>query len=491
MYIMMVSPECAPVAKVGGLGDVVFGLSRELEIRGNSVEIILPKYDCMRYDHIYGLQITHQDLWVPWYGGAIHCTVWFGFVHGRKCFFIEPHSQDNFFNRGAYYGCNDDLMRFVFFSKAALEFMYKSGKRPDIIHCHDWQTGLLPVMLFEIYQKHGMWTQRVCYTIHNFKHQGIGGANILEATGLNRPDYYFSYDRLRDNFNASALNLMKGGIVYSNFVTTVSPQHAWEVRHTDWSYGLGHTLHVHQGKFGGILNGLDYEMWNPELDTHIPQKYGIDSIDKKYGNKEALRNRFWLRQDFKPLIAYVGRLDGQKGVHLVRHAIYHSIANNAQFVLLGSSPDPAINRMFWDVKRHLNDSPDCHLEIGYDEELSHLIYAGADMIIVPSNFEPCGLTQMIGLKYGTVPIVRAVGGLVNTVFDKDYAHDKPLHERNGFVFHQGDFHAVESTLNRAIRLWYDYPDHFRNLITNGMKYDFSWNHPGQDYLNIYELIRHK
>src|SRR5512136_434172 len=143
MYIVMVAPECAPVAKAGGLGDVVFGLSRELEIRGNSVEIILPKYDCMRYDHIYGLQVTHQDLWVPWHGGAIHCTVWFGFVHGRKCFFIEPHSQDNFFNRGTLYGCNDDIMRFAFFSKATLEFLYKSGKRPDIIHCHDWQTGLV------------------------------------------------------------------------------------------------------------------------------------------------------------------------------------------------------------------------------------------------------------------------------------------------------------------------------------------------------------
>jgi starch synthase len=287
MYITMISPECAPVAKVGGLADVVFGLSRELEIRGNDVEIILPKYDCMRYDHIWGLQVERQDLWVPWYGDAIHCSVWFGFVHGRKCFFIEPHSNDNFFNRGTFYGSNDDPMRFAFFSKAALEFLYKSGKRPDIIHCHDWQTGLVPVMLYELYQHHGMSTPRACYTIHNFKHQGIAGGEILHATGLNRSEYYFHHDRLQDNFNPSAINFMKGGIVYSNFITTVSPKHAWEVRYTDVSYGLGYTLEIHQGKFGGILNGVDYDVWNPEVDTHIPYHYSVDSPDAKYGNKDA------------------------------------------------------------------------------------------------------------------------------------------------------------------------------------------------------------
>ncbi len=490
MFIAQITPELAPVAKVGGLGDVVFGLSRELEIRGNSVEIIVPKYDCMRYDHIWGLQMDMQDLWVPWYDGSIHCSVWFGFVHGRKCFFIEPHSSDNFFNRGIFYGCDDDVMRFAFFSRAALEFLLRSGKRPDILHCHDWQTGLVPILQFEMYQHGGLHNQRVCYTIHNFKHQGSTGGEVLWATGLGRPEYFFHHDRLQDNFNASAINLMKGGIVYSNFVTTVSPKHAGEAKDGDFGYGLGHTLNVHQSKFGGILNGVDYEIWNPEIDSYIPANYNIDTIEKKYWNKGALQDRLWLRQDYTPLIAYIGRLDSQKGVDLVRHAIYHSISNNAQFVLLGSSPDPAINLMFWDIKHDLNDNPDCHLELGFDEELSHLIYAGADMIIVPSNFEPCGLTQLIGMKYGTVPIVRAVGGLADTVFDKDYADWKPLHERNGFVFNGSDLPAVEHSLNRAIRLWYDYPDHFRDLMFNGMRYDYSWSHPGQHYLGVYEYIRH-
>lgn len=488
MFIVMISPECAPAAKVGGLADVVFGLSRELEIRGNSVEIILPKYDCIRYDQIWGLHITMQDLWVPWYGGAVHCSVWFGFIHGRKCFFIEPHSPDNFFHRSQFYGYSDDVMRFVFFSKAAMEFLLKTGKRPEIIHCHDWQTGIVPVLLFEIYQNHGMNNQRVCYTVHNFRHQGVTGEYVLRATGLNRPEYYFNYDRLRDNFNHSALNLMKSGIVYSNFVTTVSPQHAIEALHTDQSFGLGPTLNLHRSKFGGVLNGVDYDVWNPEIDPLIPYRFGVDDLDGKYGNKDALRDRLLLRKEFKPIIAYVGRLDHQKGVKLIHHAIFYALHNGAQFVLLGSSPDPGINNHFWHLKHHLNDNPDCHLEIGYNEELAHLIYAGADMIVMPSLFEPCGLTQMIAMKYGTVPIVRAVGGLVDTVFDKDYA-PKALHERNGFIFHNADHAGVESGLHRAIGLWYSYPDHFRHLMINGMNYDFSWARPGQDYLNIYEHIR--
>ncbi len=281
MYIVQIASECAPVIKAGGLGDVVYGLSRELELRGHTIEIILPKYDCMRYDQIWGLHEAYQDLYVPWFDGAIRCTVFCGWVHGRLCFFIEPHSEDNFFNRGCYYGCVDDHLRFAFFSKAALEFLLRTDKRPDILHCHDWQTGLLPVMLYEMYKYHGMENIRVCYTIHNFKHQGIAGTNILWATGLNRESYYFEYDRLRDNFNPFGLNSMKGGIVYSNFVTTVSPNHAWEAHYGEFGYGLGHTLELHQHKFGGILNGIDYAVWNPEIDPFIPYPYSFRRFNRK------------------------------------------------------------------------------------------------------------------------------------------------------------------------------------------------------------------
>jgi starch synthase len=488
VFVVMVTSECSPVAQAGGLGDVVFGLSRELELRGNAVEIILPKYDCMRYDRIYGLTVAYEDLWVPWFSGAIRCTVWFGFVDGRKCFFIEPHSEDRFFERGHLYGSADDVLRFAFFSKAALEFLLKSNKRPDVIHCHDWQTALVPVLLFEIYKDLGMGEQRVCYTIHNFGHQGVTGDMVLWATGLTRPHHFFDPTRLRDEFNHFALNLMKGGIVYANFVTTVSPQHALEARFTDQGQGLGHTLHVHAGKFGGVLNGVDYDVWNPEVDPWIPARYSSESFDGKYGDKRALRERFLLADAFKPVIASVGRLDRQKGVDLIRHALFYALGHGAQFVLLGTSPDPAISADFWRLKHELNDNQDCHLELSFNPELAHLIYAGADILVMPSVFEPCGLTQLIALKYGTVPIVRGTGGLVDTVFDRDYS---PSWERNGYVFHDLDAPALESAMFRAIGLWYAYPDEFRELALNGMRTDHSWAGPAQDYLNIYEHIRHK
>ena len=172
------------------------------------------------------------------------------------------------------------------------------------------------------------------------------------------------------------------------------------------------------------------------------------------------------------MVAYVGRLDSQKGVHLIRHAIFFSLRHGAQFVLLGSSPELGINNEFWHLKHHLNESPDCHLEIGYDEELAHLIYSGADLIVVPSNFEPCGLTQMIALRYATVPVVRGVGGLLDTVFDRDYS-EKPPSERNGYMFYEGDYTALESALERALRLWFARPGEFRQLILNGMRYDYN------------------
>lgn len=490
MYIVEIASECAPVAKVGGLADVVYGLTRELSIRGNYVEIILPKYDVMRYEQIWGLTVIYNDLWVPWYGASIHCTVWFGYVHGHKCFFVDPHSGDNYFNRNRYYGSDDDIMRFAFFCKASLEFLLKTNRRPSVIHCHDWQTGLVPVLLFEMYKFHGMWDQRVCFTIHNFRHQGISGGEVLWATGLGRPEYFFDYEKIRDNFNPFALNLTKGAIVYSNFVTTVSPHHAWETRTKGYGFGLEPTLDKYQSKYGGILNGVEYDVWNPEIDRFIPAQYSCGSVQEKYRNKESLRDRLWLSKNFKPIISYVGRLDEQKGLNLIYHAVYFALSHGAQFVLLGVGSNSAINDWFGDLKKKLNDNPDCHIELGFDEELSHLIYAGSDMIIVPSIFEPCGLTQMIALKYGTVPIVSSVGGLVNTVFDRDYS-EKPWPERNGYKFKDLDYGGIESAMIRAIGLYYDYPQLFRELMLNGMRYDFSWNCPGTHYLNIFEYIRHK
>jgi starch synthase len=490
VFVVMVAAECAPVAHAGGLGDVVSGLSRELELRGNSVEIVLPKYDCLRYDRISGLTVAYDDLWVPWFGGAIHCTVFFGWVDGRKCFFIDPHSEERFFERGHLYGSADDVARFAFFSRATLEFMLRSGKRPEIIHCHDWETALVPVLLFEIYQSLGMSDQRVCLTVHNFRHQGVTSEWVLSAVGLGDPARFFDQARLQDDHNPFALNLLKGGIVYSNFVTTVSPQHAWEARYTDQGAGLGHTLHVHADKFGGILNGIDYDTWNPEVDRWIPQQYSAAKIEQKYVNKGVLRERFMLREEHKPIVAYVGRLDPQKGVGLIHHAIFYALAQGAQFVLLGVGSDPEIAAHFRHLKHHLNDHPDVHLELRFDHELAHLVYAGADLVVMPSLFEPCGLVQQVALKYGTPPIVRAVGGVLDTVFDHHYSAAPP-EQRNGFVFRDMNHAALESAMSRAIRLWHGDPGQFCQLMLNGMRADRSWASPGRGYLNVYDYVRHK
>jgi len=487
MYIVMVASECAPAAKVGGLGDVVHGLSKELALRGNAVEVILPKYDCLRYDRIWGLSKVYSDLWAPFHNQWIHCDVYGGFMDGLRCYFVEPHSPHNFFNRGLFYGNADDGERFAFFTRAALEFMLKANKHPDIIHCHDWQTALTPVLLYEIYQGLGMTHPRVCFTLHNMGHQGLTGEHIIRQVGLN-PAAVMTPERLLDDHRRGTVNLMKGGIVYANFTTTVSPTYANEVRNSSLGMGLQRILGVHRQKFGGVINGIDYGVWNPEIDSHIARRYSVDGLANKYENKRALRERLWLRHEFRPIVAFVGRLDHQKGVHLIFDAIPYCLSHGCQFVLLGSSPHGHVHDAFSRLKHRYNDDPDCHLEIGYNEELSHLIYAGADMVLVPSEYEPCGLTQLIGLKYGAVPVVRNTGGLADTVFDANYA-PRPYHERNGYVFNDYNWPGLESALHRAIGLWFCYPHYFRELMVNGMRCDYSWNRSGQDYLNIYQLIK--
>jgi starch synthase len=490
MYVVMVAPECAPAAKAGGLGDAVSGLSRELELRGNAVEIILPKYASLRHGDIWDLQPSYHDLWVPWYDGAIRCTVWFGHANGRKCFFIEPHSAANFFGRDRLYGYGDDAERFAFFARAAVEFMRAASKRADIVHCHDWQTGLVPVLLAEQYRQ-VMPDQRVCFTIHNFRHQGVSGEQVLWATGLGRPDYFLDAGRCGDDFRYRGLNPMKAGVVYADFVTTVSPGHADEALFDDGASGLGRTLKEHAGKFRGVLNGVDYEAWNPETDPLLPAHYSAGGIEGKHQVTQALRDRFWLRATDGPVVAYVGRLDEQKGMHLVHHALFYTLARRGQFVLIGDAHyHDGITDHFRRLKGHLNDNPDCHLEIGYREDLAHLVYAGADILIAPSMFEPCGLAPLIAMRYGTVPVVRATGGMNDTVFDRDHSGHPPA-ERNGYVFHHTDNRAIESALGRALWLWSARPREFARLAAACMRADYSWARPGQDYVEIYQTIRHK
>ncbi|AFL76283.1 glycogen synthase [Thiocystis violascens] len=487
MQIAMVSAECAPIAKAGGLGDFVQGLSRALVGRGATVDVFLPYYDVSRLDSVTGLREVYRELRVPFHDQWLTCRVLGGAMEGVNCLFIDPRSPHGFFQRGRIYGESDDPERFAFFARAVLEFLLQSGRRPDILHCNDWQTGLIPVLLYEIYQALGLTSTRVCYTLHNLGYQGQVGESILRQVGLD-PRRLMAPDRLLDPQDTRVANLLKGGIVFSNFVNTVSPRYAWEIQETDQGMGLQSLLKTHTHKFGGVLNGIDPSIWSPEVDPLIPVNFGSDSLPSKAANRQALRARLGLRDAEKPILAIVSRLDRQKGVHLMEHGIRYALAHDSQVVLLGTALDPVIAERFARLKHETEPNPDCHLELGYDEALAHLIYAGADLILIPSLYEPCGLTQMIAMKYGVVPVVRRVGGLADTVFDANYS-DKPFEVRNGYLFDDLTEAGLESALSRAIGLWRGFPEYFRQLRVNGMRADFSWSLPGQQYLDIYAQIR--
>jgi starch synthase len=410
-----------------------------------------------------------------------------GRADGLTCWFIDPHSPQEFFRRGSIYGEPDDPERFALFARAALECLYKSGRHPDIIHCQDWQGGLVPVLVEEVFRSLGMTKPRVCYTLHNLGHQGRAGEQVLRQVGLD-PAALMTPERLQDPGDPQAVNLMQGGIVYADYVTTVSPRYAWEVQNGDQGMGLQPTLQRHADKFGGVLNGIDYEIWNPQTDPHITQTFCAETLQRKARDKAALRRRLGLEEALRPIVAVVSRLERQKGTELIQHAARFCLANEAQFVLLGSSQDPEIHAGFVELQRQLNSDSHCHLELGYDEALAHQIYAGSDLILIPSLYEPCGLTQLIGMRYGSVPVVRGVGGLADTVFDANYS-DQEFHQRNGYLFDDHSAEAMEHALIRAIRLWHEHPEYFRQLRLNGMAQDHSWNLPGQRYLDIFESIR--
>lgn len=486
MHIALISAECAPIAKAGGLGDFVLGLARELVRCGETVDIFLPYYDVLDTAPLADLRMVYAELQVPFHDEWVSCRVFGGRLTEVNCLLIDPQSAHGLFQRRRIYGEQDDAERFAFFARAVLEFMLKSGRQPDILHCNDWQTGLVPVLLYEIYEALGMTRTRVCYTLHNLGYQGRVSETILRQVGLD-PQRVMTADRLRDPHDGRLANLLQGGIVYSNFVNTVSPRYAWEIQHTEQGMGLQPLLNTHAHKFGGVLNGIDEEIWNPELDPLIPTNFGMETLPRKALNRQALRTRLGLQTVNKPIMAVVTRLDYQKGVDLIAHGIHDALAHGGQVVLLGTALDPIIAAQFAQLKQDTATNPDCHLELGYDETLAHLIYAGADLILIPSRYEPCGLTQMIAMKYGVVPVVRRAGGLADTVFDANYS-DQPFEMRNGYVFDDLTAAGLESALRRALGLWHDYPEYFQQLRVNGMRSDLSWQRPAQRYLDIYAQL---
>lgn len=493
MHIIHIAAELAPLAKVGGLADVVLGLSRELSWKGHDIDIIIPKYDCMDSSQIRDLTIDVKDVPSFYQGKWFSNTIWIGWVENIKVYFIEPHHPRLFFNRGCFYGCEDDIERFLYFSRAALEFIYKRPLNPDIIHLHDWQTAVIAPLLVDMYRKIGLTKPKVVLTIHNMEYQGKCHSSDLSAIGLDGPSYE-DPEKMQDNHDKALINLLKGGIVYSDFITTVSPNYAKEVLEPASGRGLETTLLKYKNKFAGILNGIDYSYWNPEIDRFLPvhfsprenpiNKKDHATLDKKGFLKNQLRQRLNLAEHYGPIVGCITRLVPQKGIELIKHTMRHIVEKKGQFILLGSSPIPSISAEFHKLSQEYAEHAHIHLILHHQEELAHMIYAGCDMFIVPSLFEPCGLTQMIALKYGTIPIVRRTGGLADTIFDVERS-GKPFEDTNGFTFDEVSNKGIDSALDRAIAYWFQDPAKWRSLMINGMKKDFSWNVPSDLYLKIY------
>lgn len=499
MHIVHIASEMAPLAKVGGLADVLLGLSREQSWKGHDVDIIIPKYDCIDSNEIRDLAIDYPELSSFYQGEWFPNTIWMGWVENLKVYFVEPHHPRYFFDRGCYYGCDDDIERYLYFSRTALEFLYKKGLNPDIIHIHDWQTAVIAPLYYDMYQAMGFSRPKIVFTIHNIEYQGKCSAGDLDKIGLNGTALA-TPEKLQDNQDLKLINLLKGGIVFSDFVTTVSPNYAKEVMQVEGGRGLETTLNKHQTKFKGILNGIDYSYWNPEIDRYLPAHYSSrempankkdrNTLDKKAYVKKVLRDQLQLSEDYKPIVGCITRLVPQKGIEMIKHALKYTHERGGQFILLGSGPIPSINAEFQALKNQYADDPNVHLSLHHQEELAHMIFAGSDMFIVPSIFEPCGLTQMISLRYGTVPIVRKTGGLADTIFDVDYS-GKPFEQTNGYTFDFPDNNGIESALSRAFECWFHDHDKWRKLMINNMNIDFSWNHPSDQYLDIYKQLIHQ
>ncbi|KAI3410326.1 uncharacterized protein J3R85_018810 [Psidium guajava] len=485
LYVIHIAAEMAPVAKVGGLGDVVTGLSKALQKRGHHVEIIVPKYDCMQYDRMLDLRALDAVVESYFDGRLYKNKVWVGTIDGLPVYFIEPLHPDKFFWRGQFYGEHDDFKRFSFFSRAALELLLQSGKKPDIIHCHDWQTAFVAPLYWDLYAPKGLNSARICFTCHNFEYQGTAPASELASCGLdvqelNRPD------RMQDNSAHDRVNPVKGAIVFSNIVTTVSPTYAQEVRTAEGGKGLHSTLNLHSKKFVGILNGIDTDEWNPATDAFLEVQYSSNDLQGKAENKRAIRRQLGLSSvnASKAVVGCITRLVPQKGVHLIRHALYRTLELGGQFLLLGSSPVPHIQKEFEGIANQFQNHDDIRLILKYDESLSHRIFAASDVLVIPSIFEPCGLTQMIAMRYGSIPIARKTGGLNDSVFDVD-DETIPLQFRNGYTFSNADEQGVNGALERAFNHYNKDPKSWQQLVHKVMNIEFSWDPSASQYEELY------
>ncbi|VVA27893.1 PREDICTED: glycogen [Prunus dulcis] len=493
MHIIHVTAEMAPIAKVGGLGDVVTGLARACLLRGHRVDIMLPFYECIQREQIDDLTLIttynsyHDGKWIPTHAYS-------GTVSGIPVIFIEP-SHQFFKGQHVYGGSYNELEAYLFFSRACLEWMQVTGTQPDIIHVHEWQTGALPLLYWDMYHYLSLQKPRIVLTIHNMEHYGECRQEQLNMCGLDG-SLYATFDKAVDDrtvgHNPERLSLLKGGIVYSNAVVTVSPTYLKETLCSGW---LSNTLIRHRDKYVGIVNGIDTAMWNPSTDVFLPSKFHAQNFEGKKLCKYYLQRGLGLASGNHvpdtalkvPLVVCITRLVAQKGLHLIIHAIKQVEELGGQMVILGKAPDSRVESEFEGLVNLHNQGQSIRILLMYSEELSHLLYAAADFILVPSMYEPCGLAQMIGMRYGAVPVVRKTGGLADTVFDMD---DEPNHEMaNGFVFEGIDEGSLNRALGRAFTCYRNKPDEWNGIVKKVMAVDNSWNSTAGKYIEIYESVR--
>lgn len=477
MRIVFVASEGVPHSKTGGLADVVGALPGALAELGHDLEVLLPRYRMTKP----GRPLPQlQSLTIPLSSGFKFVSIQDGGnLHGVQSYLVDC---PQFFDREGLYQDKgedyaDNAQRFAAFSLAALEFMKRSATPPDIIHCHDWQTALVPIYLQNLYAPDRFFSQTgVVFTIHNLGYQGLFPPHILPQISLHAG--LFTIDGLE---YYGKVNLLKGGIVFSDFVTTVSRKYAEEIQTPEFGYGLEGVLKSRGDRLQGILNGVDYDAWNPASDKLLAANYTSENLKGKEACKKALLEKMGVQAPVltRPVIGIVSRFAAQKGFDLIAD-IAEQLASLDLYVVALGTGEPRYEELF---RTMAEKYPDKFLvKVAYDNTLAHQIEAGADMFLMPSRYEPCGLNQIYSLKYGTVPVVRATGGLDDTIkaFDGKTG--------TGFKFSEYSPQALLAVLQQALEV-YRQPKAWQRLMHNGMREDFSWANSAKQYAKIYQSLQ--
>ena len=474
--VAFIGSECYPFVKTGGLGDVMYALPKALTKQNCDVKVILPRYKCipaeyqekMVYKGAFDMDLCADG--TTYYVGIME-YVWDGVVYD----FID---NEFFFTAGnPYTNLVDDIPKFCYFGKAALAALNFMDWIPDVIHCHDWQTGLVPIYLREKFSNTPLSRSKVIMTIHNLRFQGKYDIQMISYWS-NLPMHLFNKDVLKESVDDA--NMMKGGLTYSNMITTVSETYAGEIQSPKYGENLDAHLRYHSGKLRGIVNGIDYDMWDSSADKLIQSPYDVSNVLKqKRKNKLALQEELGLNQDENVfVIGLISRLTNQKGLDLVNAILPAMIDGNTQVVVLGTG-DPQYEDSFRSYEWQYKGSVCAN--IMYDEGRAHRIYAGADALLVPSQFEPCGLTQLIAMHYGTIPIVRETGGLKDTVLP----YNQYTNDGNGFSFDRYEDGLLLDAVNRAKTLYFTERERWDEMVQRDMQKDVSWENSAKKYRQLY------